>query len=319
MVVAFFTAFLFSLSTAFAARSTRILGGTLANLLRMSVAILFLGVWAFAYGQGVSGPALSWFLISGVIGFGIGDFALFSALPRIGPRLSIMLMQCLASPIAIGVEQVWLKTRLAPVDILWSMLILTGVCVALIPDQKTALEKRTLVIGSLFGILAATGQALGAVISRKGYEVAHDLRHPIDGGTAAFQRLLGGITLTILIFLVPLIWKRFIHSGLFGKHRGAFDKPLASSEKTPSENRGSLFKRGLPWVLLNAMSGPILGIACYQHALGTTPSGLVMPIVATAPVFTIGIAFLIDGDRPSLRSIFGSVLAVVGAICLVLP
>jgi len=59
-----------------------------------------------------------------------------------------------------------------------------------------------------------------------------------------------------------------------------------------------------------------MGVGCYQWALRSTPSGLVLPIVATSPLVTIILSFFIDGTRPTRRAVAGGLLAVVGAILL---
>ncbi len=50
-------------------------------------------------GQGLRGASLGWFLVSGVVGYGFGDLALFQALPRIGPRFTMLLIHCFAVPL----------------------------------------------------------------------------------------------------------------------------------------------------------------------------------------------------------------------------
>jgi len=62
----------------------------------------------------------------------------------------------------------------------------------------------------------------------------------------------------------------------------------------------------------------VLGVGCYQWALATTPSGIVLPIAATAPLLSIPIAFWLEGDRPTRRSLIGGVIAVAGCIALTL-
>jgi drug/metabolite transporter (DMT)-like permease len=59
-----------------------------------------------------------------------------------------------------------------------------------------------------------------------------------------------------------------------------------------------------------------LGVGCYQWALATTPAGIVLPIVATTPLAVIPLAMLLDGEKPSLRSLLGGLLAVIGATAL---
>lgn len=72
----------------------------------------------------------------------------------------------------------------------------------------------------------------------------------------------------------------------------------------------------MPWVLLNALMGPTLGVAAYQWALATTHTGVVLSIVALSPVATIPMAYWISGDRPPCRSLLGGLLAVIGAMIM---
>jgi drug/metabolite transporter (DMT)-like permease len=66
-------------------------------------------------------------------------------------------------------------------------------------------------------------------------------------------------------------------------------------------------------VVGNALSGPSLGVASFQWALRTSPSALVLPIVATSPLVTMALAWWTEGTLPKRRAIFGGVLAVAGA------
>jgi len=71
-------------------------------------------------------------------------------------------------------------------------------------------------------------------------------------------------------------------------------------------------------VVVNTLGGPVLGVGCYQWALSTTPSGIVLPIVATLPLVVIPFAWRLEGDRPGGRSIIGGIIAVTGVIALTL-
>src|SRR5688572_19719645 len=112
MLPAFLTTLLFAISAVAANRSTRVLGGVRANFFRITVSALLLAAWAHTVGSGISGKAFPYFLLSGCVGFGIGDLALYQALPRLGSRLSIMLVHCLAAPFAALIEWLWLGTQL---------------------------------------------------------------------------------------------------------------------------------------------------------------------------------------------------------------
>jgi drug/metabolite transporter (DMT)-like permease len=292
MLASFLTTIFFSLSVIFAARSSRILGGQTANFARICVATVLLAVWAHSFGEGLRGGGLPWFFLSGIIGFGLGDMALFGALPRIGPRLAILITQCLAAPVAAVVEWWWLGTGLHAVDLICAGVILVGVAIALAPDRGLEVDRRTFWIGALFGIGSALGQAGGAVLSRKANEAAALSGFIIDGGTAAYQRILGGLIMTIVGFLLL---------------RRALPSEEVSAER---------WRTGAPLVLANALAGPAIGVGCYQWALRTTPSGIVLPIVATAPLVTIILSFFLEGRRPTRRAVLGGLLAVAGAVAL---
>ena len=69
-------------------------------------------------------------------------------------------------------------------------------------------------------------------------------------------------------------------------------------------------------LLAAALCGPVLGVGCYQGALATAPSGLVLPIVALCPIAIIPISWWFEGDRPKARSLLGGAVAVAFAIAL---
>ncbi|MDQ3622224.1 MAG: DMT family transporter [Verrucomicrobiota bacterium] len=289
MLASFLTTILFSLSVIFAARSAHLIGGARANLARITLATALLAIWAHGFGGGLRGPALPWFLFGGVIGFGLGDLALFAALMRIGPRLAVLLTHCLAAPFAALLEWAWLGTRLTPAELWCAVLILAGVAIALAPDRGLDVPRRVFWLGVLAGIGSALGQGFGSVISRKANEVAVLAQWPVDGGTAAYQRILGGVLVTGLAFL-------------FLRRR--------------NEQRPPQWREAAPWVAANALAGPSIGVGCFQWALATTPSGIVLPIVATSPVMTILLAWWIDGVKPTRRAVTGGVVAVAGVIAL---
>ncbi len=308
MVPALLATLLFSLSVVFANRSTRILGGTKANFARLCLATALLAVWAHGRGPGFGGGAFGWFFLSGCIGFGLGDSALYQALPRVGPRLTALLMQCLAAPFAALAEWLWLGTTLSLTQIAAGLVILAGVGVAVAPQEHVHVPRRLLVGGLVFGVVAALGQGLGAVVSRKAYAVVATAGQDIDGLTAAYQRILGGVVFALpFTGWVQLRRRRPAGPALAGEtNRSTGAKPAGTGEKA------------WVWVVLNSLAGPTLGVGCYQWALASQPSGVVLPIVATMPIVVIPFAYLFEGDRPSLRSLAGGVVAVLGAIGLAL-
>jgi drug/metabolite transporter (DMT)-like permease len=297
VIQAVLTSVLFAMSAVSAGRSTRMLGASTANLCRLVLATGLLALWAHTGGSGLTGVGLPWLFVSGIIGFGLGDLALYGAYYRIGPRLGVLLCLCLAAPLGAIMEWVWLGTRLTLYQILWGATILVGVFAALAPDPRASIGARDWGIGILLGAIAAFGQGSGAVLTRKAFDVARQAGQHIDGGTAAYQRILGGLLLTI-VFLLVNHWR----------------KPAASMQEAPAPDRP--WRRAWPWVVANALAGPALGVACYQWALAIAPTGIVLAIIATTPLVVIPFTMVLDGERPALRSLAGGAVAVLGAAAL---
>lgn len=299
MLGAFLTTLCFSGSAIFANRSIAALGATRANLGRLIVALLCLGTFAHGWGAGWSGAGRSAFLLSGVVGMGLGDLALFAALPRLGSRLTVLMCQCIAVPIAMQAEWIWLGTRLRGAEIAWAAVILAGVAIALMPSRRNPPKVRVTALGLVCGFLAAAGQGLGAVLSRHAYELTSAAGGSIDGISAAYQRISGGLLITGGYYLV--------RAGL-RRRAPARDQTAPAPVRPP--------RRAWLLVVANAWCGPVIGVSCYQWALATTPSGLVLPIVATTPLVIMPLSYWLEGDRPTPRSVIGGIVAVAGVVAL---
>jgi drug/metabolite transporter (DMT)-like permease len=299
MLGALLTTVFFSFSAVLANRSIRTVGATRANLGRLIVAFFCLGLYAFTLGAGFGGAGRNAFLLSGVIGMGLGDLALFASLPRLGARLAVLITQCVAVPIAMITEWTWMHTRLSAAQLAWAAIILVGVAIALMPSRRHPPKVPVTALGFFFGFLSAAGQGLGAVVSRHAYELTTTAGTSIDGISAAFQRITGGLLITGSYFVVRHFLTR------------SREKSLAATA-SPAVR----WKLGVWLVLGNALAGPVIGVSCYQWALATTPSGIVLPIVATTPLVIIPLTYWLEGDRPTLRSILGGTLAVIGVIAL---
>src|SRR5262245_33208457 len=142
MLPAFLTVGLWGFTVVAAGRAAQAVGGAAANLGRLSLALIFLALWAHIFGKGLQGDSLRWFILSGCVGFGIGDVAAFEALPRIGPRLTSLSVLCLAVPIAAVIEWAWLGTKLTNAQMIWSGVILIGVIVAVAPKEHLHLGRQ---------------------------------------------------------------------------------------------------------------------------------------------------------------------------------
>jgi drug/metabolite transporter (DMT)-like permease len=285
MLGALITTLCFAVTPVFANRAAHRLGSTTANLWRLLIATVLLGLWAHLFGRGFGGTAVWWFFGGGLAGFGIGGLAMFQSLPRLGSSLSTLIVQCGSAVIAAGLEWTWLGTRLSALQAAAIAMTLSGVMLGLLPQSLPKVSPPEWVAGLGWAVLSAAGQGAGAVLSRKAFAVARAAGERVDAGTASYQRALAGLLVAAAAWLVVRWLDR--------------DRPRAPG-------------RAWPWVLANTVSGPILGVVFFQWALSSTPAGIVQAVVATAPLLTIPFAGRLEGAWPRLLYYAGAALAVAG-------
>jgi drug/metabolite transporter (DMT)-like permease len=305
MIGAFGTTLFFACNAIFANRSAKMLGSTPANFWRLLLAALILGGWAHLAGLGLGGVALNWFLVSGVVGFGLGGVAMFQALPRVGSNLAMLIVQCGSAVVAAGGEWIWLGAKLTSLQVGFILVALVGVAIGLLPRSLPNVPKRVLRVGVAWAVFSAIGQGLGAVLSRKAFMLSRAAHESLDPATTAYQRALGGL----LVAAVAVLIGRLIHSRMKPdelerlKRVGVNALHPMNSARPPA---------AWPWVVANALAGPVLGVTCFQWALSTTKAGIVQSIVATSPLATIPFAAWLEGGWPRPAYYGGALLAVVG-------
>lgn len=294
MTFSVLTALLFAWSVTCARQSSRHHGPDLANLGRILLALLAMGLWVGLSGRQPVSPGWGWLVLSGALGLGIGDIALFRALPLIGPGLTILLMQCLAAPFALVIEYLALGTTLTWGQAGASALILAGVALALGAPPEGDPSGRRLGVG--LAVVAALGQACGAVSTPLAKAACLAANAPVpDGISQGFMRLLGGVP----IVLAFALWR----SGGVPNLAAAVTRPYP-------------VPRAPAWMLMNGLAGPALGVACYQQALLDLPSAVVLSVVATTPILALPMQWAVEGRRPGWRAWAGGTLAVAGVLAL---
>lgn len=299
MIAAILTTLFFAFSAVTGQRTAVLLGGAWGNLMRLGLAAIVLGILvAILTPDAIRWPSFQWFFVSGLIGFGLGDVALFTAYERIGSRLTILLNLCLAPLFAMVLEWLWLGNGVGIRVVACALLILAGVVMAIRPGAKSRAKvnlRGRYWVGIVAAIVAGFGQGTGAVISRKAEAVALELGASGSGITAAFQRVLAGLVFsTVAVVLI-----RF-----FG------DRKNWESWRTPFD------RQVVPWLFGAALFGPVIGVSCFQWALQDLESGIVLAVVALTPIVMLPLARITEGDHPSRLALAGAVVAVAGVVML---
>ncbi len=266
------------------ADAVRALGAFHFNLIRqvfvtliLAVIVLTAGVWA--------GPTTTTILIlaaSGVIGILIGDTLNFAAVGRLGPRRAGAIF-ALNAPMAAVMGWIVLGEALPWQAILGIGLTAGGVATAIlgrphINAHRLESLQGTLIIGLLFGLGAAFGQAAGSLIARP------VMTEGMDPYLASLFRVgASGLTMGILA-ATPL----------------SPPKPIA------------ITRHAMILTLATAIIGLLIGMTLFLYALQGSQTGIIATLSATSPVIILPLLWLRTGQQPTLTSFLGAALAVAG-------
>ena len=294
MTFAIITAVLFAFSAIFNTRITKLMDALFANFFRLLIACLILGLLTATFQPESFHPeASAWLLLSGAIGFGIGDIALFAAFSRIGSRLTILINFSLGAIIGALADWMLLDDSIGAGKCLSIVIILGGLAIALLSSKGKGSRQGSFRFGIMAALIAGVGQGLGSSISRYAEPLAEASGITIGGISQAFQRVTAGLFCLTLVCL----WK-------YSRRKFA---PAAANKATIAW-----------WLVLAAIFGPVLGVSCFQQSLKTLTSGEAMAITATSPLLLIPLAYFFEGERIRAGSLIGALFGVGGVIAMAL-
>ena len=270
----------------------RQLGSLHFNRLRMiASAILLVAMMGMTGASWSLEPSYFWaILMSSIIGVVMGDFFLFVAMRRLGPRRTGLLFAANA-PIAAILGWLILDEIVSILTALAVVIGFVGICLAIIYGKRRDLlhvwEEITppLWIGLVAGFLAAFGQAAGVLF----------LRPVMEAGTDPFLASLIRVVIAGLVLWATL----------------PFDPHRHTAFVMPS-------KRLLMLIGANGFFGLSFGVALLLKALETGSVAKVTILSATSPVLILPFIWYQTKKCPPLAAWVGATLVVISSSLLVL-
>jgi drug/metabolite transporter (DMT)-like permease len=240
-LAALLTAFLWT-GTALAFEiASRRLGSLTVNLLRLSLAFVYLLIFNYFY-RGLALPvdadahAWLWLLLSGLAGFVFGDFFLFSAF-RVMDARTTMLVQTLVPPITAFIGFFVLDEVMSWLHLGGMLLTMSGIALVVL-NRGNGNGRPGLnfpVRGLLYAMAGALGQATGLVLSKFGM-----------GNYSPFAatqiRIIAGIAGFLVIVVLKSHWADI--------------------------RQGLKDGKGMRALVLGSVLGPFLGVSFYFFIFG---------------------------------------------------
>jgi drug/metabolite transporter (DMT)-like permease len=271
------------------------LGNLTLNVLRMGMAlafslVLFFVVTGSMMPPGASAEAAGWMLLSGVVGYVIGDFCLFQCYIIIGSRYGQLFMT-LAPLSAALMAWITLGQQMNAMSILAMLITLGGISISVLgrgEHHKVGLKLP--LNGVLFAIGAAMCQGIGLVLSKIGmdhYEASlAGMPEWLVPFSANFYRCVAGIIGFSLLL--------YFRKGL---------EPLREAMHD---------RKGLAVATATTVFGPFVGVGFSLMAVQYTAAGIASTLMAMTPIIILLPSYWLFKQKITLRAVVGAVISVVG-------
>lgn len=274
------------------------LGNLTLNVLRMGLTLLFsLVLFGMVTGSmlppGASTEAAGWMLLSGLVGYVIGDFCLFQCYIIIGSRYGQLFMT-LAPLSAALMAWVTLGQQMTGKSVIAMLVTLWGIGISVLGrGDHHKISLKLPVNGVLYAIGAAVCQGVGLVLSKIGmdhYEVSMmaeaDIPEWLIPFSANFYRCIAGIIGFSLLL--------FYRDGM---------APLREAVRD---------KKGLSVATATTIFGPFVGVGFSLMAVQYTAAGIASTLMAMTPIIIILPSYWLFHEKITWRSVIGAVISVLG-------
>ena len=280
------------------------MGNLTLNVLRMSLALLFSLVLFGVVTGGMlplsaSPEAIGWMLLSGVVGYVIGDFCLFQCYIFICSRLGQLFMT-LAPPSAALMAWVTLGQQMTKMSIVAMLVTLSGISISVLGrGEHHKVSLRLPLNGVLFAIAAAMCQGIGLVLSKIGmdhYQVTDGMPTWLVPFSANFYRCIAGV-----IGFSLLLSLRKKKAPSLGGGRGEVSLRSVFHDK-----------KGLSVATATTIFGPFVGVGFSLMAVQYTAAGIASTLMAMTPIIILLPSYWLFHEKITWRAVIGAIISVVG-------
>ena len=270
------------------------LGNLTLNVLRMALAlvfslVLFLVVTGSPLPAGASSEACFWMLLSGLVGYVIGDFCLFQCYIIIGSRFGQLFMT-LAPLAAALMAWVTLGQQLTVMSIVAMLVTLFGISVSVLGrGEKHKVSLKLPINGVLFAVGAALCQGVGLVLSKIGmdhYETDAAMPDWLIPFSANFYRCVAGI--------IGFAILHYFHDGMAPFRDALHDR------------------KGLSVAIATTIFGPFVGVGFSLMAVQYTAAGIASTLMAMTPIIIILPSYWLFHEKITWKAVVGAFISVIG-------
>ena len=272
------------------------MGNLVLNVLRMMLALIFALVMFWVVTGSplpLSGSmeAYGWMLLSGLVGYVIGDYCLFQCYIIIGSRFGQLFMT-LAPLSAAFTAWISLGEQMTTMSIFAMLITLVGIAISVLGrGEHHRVSLKLPLNGVLFAIGAAVCQGVGLVLSKIGmnyYEAS------MDGQQAAWLLPFSANFFRCIAGLIGFTLLLYFREGLRPLREALSDKVDMTAAATTT------------------IFGPFVGVGFSLMAVQYTGAGIASTLMALTPIIIILPSYWLFRQPITLKGVLGALISVVG-------
>jgi drug/metabolite transporter (DMT)-like permease len=293
IIAALATAFFWSFSSLFFTAAGNQVGSVRVNRIRLFFAVVLV-MGAHWVTEGSLLPIHAgwqrwvWLGLSGIVGLTLGDTFLFQAYVLVGARLSTLLM-AFAPVIGAMIAWVALGEHLSLIEVIGIVITVAGIAFVILDGShgnENAKDRKRYLVGILFGLGGALGQAGGLVLAKEG----------LAGDFPA----ISGVAIRMLIAMIS-IWIVALFGGQIRETLAVFRNPKAIGN-----------------IAGGSLVGPFLGVWGSLISVQLISVGVASTLMALTPIIVLPISHFVYKEKVSKYAVIGTVVALAGVALLTL-
>ena len=298
-IISLVVAVSWTITALYADKTSRRLGSMTANVIRLSLAALFLAalLWITVgqpYPVYADGRAWLWLALSAVVGYLFGDWCLFNCYLSIGARFGQLFMT-LAPPIAAFAGWLILGETLSWTSLLAMAVTLSGIAISILSRGADHQVHLALPLkGVLLGLGAGLGQGVGLVLSKVG------MLHYAQAVPADAPALMD----EMLPFASTMI--RALVGG------AGFLLLMGLQHDLPKLNRALRDRTGMGYALIMTLTGPVLGVSLSLMAVQYADAGIASTLMALTPVLILFPYAFVYKQKIRAKELVGVAVSMLG-------
>ncbi len=306
----------FTATALFAEIGSKRMGSLPFNAIRMSMSLIFLAITLWLT-MGVPWPCFAdgttwlWLLLSGVVGYVVGDYCLMQGYILIGSRFGQLFMT-LSAPTAALLGRLFMGEEMRPLALVGMLVTLSGIAMSVLAKEdgnhfslKLSISPKGVFIACMAGIC----QGAGLVLSKIGLE--HYYNALASQGIA--ETAIPSDAIIPLPLSISIPFASTMIRGTMGLIGFLALLMLFADDGIKQLRHALADRKALGSAFGSMIFGPFVGVSLSLMATQYTSTGIAQTLFALTPVLIIAPSAMLFHQKVTPRQVIGAIVSVAGA------